>query len=124
MSFGTLNFICNFNSSNVIIFNIHNFHFILFYKYKTIFHHCIFFNSFYLILQNNSIIINLKNFYKNILKIIIIYSILSQIMAFKICFFALNAKGKVEKNHFNNNTFKKKIAEFDIFIENDVYFNK
>ena len=62
-----LNFIYNFNSNNTIISSMGGFHFILFCEQNMIFHYCTF-PVFYLIVQNNFVIINFKIFYKNILE--------------------------------------------------------
>ena len=118
MTFGALNFVHNFN------FNIYGFYYCFFREQDVIFCHCIFFNSFNLTAQSNSVVINLKYFYRNILESN--YNIFNVFTSHdtKGFFFVLNAKGDVKKNYLNIDTFKNKIIKFDMFIGNCFHFDK
>ena len=63
INLNTLNFIHNFNSSNITIFNICGFHHCFFCEQNIILHHRIFPDPFCLTAQNNPVVIDLRYFY-------------------------------------------------------------
>ena len=58
MNFDALNFIYNFNSNNIIIFNTCSFHYCFFREQDVILRRCILPNPFDLTAQNNLVVIN------------------------------------------------------------------